>query len=47
MGKLCFGYEQNNQVGLAEKAGDLALRHTPKDIWSIHSMAHVKDSKHE
>ena len=47
MGKLCFGYEQMNQVGLAEEAGNTALSHTPKDIWTIHSMAHVKDSKHE
>lgn len=40
-GKLCFGYEENNQFDLGFKAGTKALEHTPKDIWAIHAMSHV------
>ena len=40
-GKLCFGYEECGQYSEAEKAGSVALEHTPNDIWAIHSMAHV------
>jgi hypothetical protein len=32
-GKLCFGYEECGQFAAAEKAGDVALDHTPNDIW--------------
>ena len=42
-GKLCFGYEECNQFEEAEKAGAIALNHTPNDIWAIHSMTHVKE----
>ena len=41
MGKLCFGFEENCQFMQAEAAGTKALEHTPRDIWAIHSMAHV------
>ncbi len=40
-GKLCFGYEQNQQMDQALKAGLRCLEATPRDIWGIHSMAHV------
>jgi len=46
-GKMCFGYEETGEIGLAEKEGSIALHHTPKDIWAIHSMAHVMDTKYE
>ena len=43
MGKLCFGFEENCQYVQAEAAGMTALEHTPRDIWAIHSMAHVHE----
>ena len=43
MGKLCFGFEENCQFVQAEAAGMSALEHTPRDIWAIHSMAHVHE----
>ena len=42
-GKLCFGYEEMNQFAEAEEAGRKALEHTPNDIWTIHSIAHLKE----
>lgn len=42
-GKLCFGYEEMNQFVEAEEAGQKALEHTPNDIWTIHSIAHLKE----
>lgn len=42
-GKLCFGYEEMYQYAEAEKAGQKALEHTPNDIWSTHSIAHLKE----
>ena len=42
-GKLCFGHEEMNQFSEAEKAGAIALEHTPNDIWAIHSIAHIKE----
>ena len=42
-GKLCFGFEECNQFDEAEKAGAIALDHTPNDIWAIHSIAHIKE----
>ena len=42
-GKLCFGYEECNQFPEAEKAGAIALDHTPNDIWAIHSVAHIRE----
>ena len=42
-GKLCFGYEENRQFDLATKEGILALSRTPKDVWAIHSVAHIYD----
>lgn len=41
--KLCFGYGENCQFEMAEKHGNIALEQTPRDIWAIHSMAHVKE----
>ena len=46
-GKLCFGYEECGQIELAEKAGAISLNHTPNDIWTIHSISHIKDAKLE
>ena len=46
-GKLCFGYEECGQIELAEKAGQISLAHTPNDIWTIHSIGHIRDSKLE
>ena len=43
-GKLCFGYEECGQLGLAEKAGEISIAHTPNDIWTIHSISHVRDA---
>ena len=42
-GKLCFGFEECNQFDEAERAGAIALDHTPNDIWAIHSIAHIKE----
>ena len=42
-GKLCFGYEEMYQYGEAEKAGQIALAHTPNDIFTIHSISHLKE----
>ena len=42
-GKLCFGFEECNQFDEAERAGAIALEHTPNDIWAIHSIAHIKE----
>ena len=44
-GKLCFGYEEMGNLQMAYKHGQIALDHTPNDIWSIHAMSHVFDSK--
>ena len=44
-GKLCFGYEECGQLTLAEKAGNISIAHTPNDIWTIHSIGHIKDAK--
>jgi len=44
-GKLCFGFEENGQIAQAEREGEIALNHTPKDLWAIHSMSHVYDTK--
>lgn len=43
-GKLCFGYEECSQFKRAEKAGEISLNHTPNDIWTIHSISHIRDS---
>ena len=40
---MCFGYEECNQFSEAEKAGAIALNHTPNDIWAVHSLSHVKE----
>lgn len=42
-GKLCFGYEECGQFDEAERAGSMALDHTPNDIWTIHSLTHVRE----
>lgn len=42
-GKLCLGFGENCQFVQAEAAGKKALEHTPRDIWAIHSMAHVHE----
>ena len=43
-GKLCFGYEECGQIALAEKAGQISIAHTPNDIWTIHSIGHIRDA---
>ena len=43
-GKLCFGYEECGQIGLAKNAGDISITHTPNDIWTIHSIGHIYDA---
>ena len=43
-GKLCFGHEECGQIELAEKSGNISLSHTPNDIWTIHSISHIKDA---
>ncbi len=47
LGKLCFGLQENLQFEAAERQGKKALEHTPKDVWAIHSMAHVYDESGE
>jgi hypothetical protein len=42
-GKLCFGYEECSQFAQAERAGSIALEHTPNDIWAIHSITHINE----
>ena len=43
-GKLCIGLEQCGQLDAAKTAGQVAIEHTPQDLFSVHSMAHVWDT---
>ena len=42
-GKLCFGYEEMYQYEEAGIAGLVAFDHTPNDIFTIHSISHLKE----